>query len=153
MAKKTNKKTVKAVWGWVQETPKPTATSALKVTVEASFLPTLQKLRETHVLPENEENDALYEKYPVDIYFKWHRHFLYLCVKYKHLHPQAIAPYYEDRFVRIECHDSATFTLYYFRHTGQWHICFYNNVNAEEAEKAILEDPFFEVFGAMKRSI
>jgi hypothetical protein len=151
MAKK--KKTTKAVWGWVSTTPKPQITPTLKATVEASFQSVLQKLHEIHVLPENEENDALYEKYPIDIYYKWHKHFMYLCVKYKHLHPQAIAPYYEDRFVRIECHDSATFTLCYFRHTEQWHTLYYNNVNLETAEKAILEDPFLQVFGAMKSSI
>jgi hypothetical protein len=141
----------KSVWGWVQETPKPTMTPILKATVEAGFLSALQKLRETYVLPENEENDAMYFKYPVDIYYKWHKNYFYLCVKYKNLHPQAIEPYYEDKFVRVECHSSTNFTLSYFRHTEQWATCFYNEVDLVEAEKAILEDPFFEVFGAMAR--
>ncbi len=149
MAKK-KKTATKAVWGWVLETPKPTITPTFKATVEATFQPLLEALKIQHIKPENTENDELYDKYPTDVYLKWHKHFVYVCLTYRHTHPQAISPHYESRIVRIECHNTTSFTLSYFRHTGQWTTLYYNEINAQEAEKAILEDSFFEVFMSLK---
>lgn len=60
--------------------------------------------------------------YPVNIYTKWYRNYLYFCEKFKSEHPNRIKDEYETKFVRLERTGKDNYNFSYFRHTGQWFL-------------------------------
>jgi hypothetical protein len=58
--------------------------------------------------------------YITDIYAKWHGRYFYFCSKYCVPGPNAIKPFFEDRFARLEYIKDDTFNVAYKRHTGAW---------------------------------
>jgi hypothetical protein len=61
--------------------------------------------------------------YLIDIYCKWRGPFFYFCAKYRCPGPQALSPFFESNFARLQYAGDGRFNLAYFRHTGQfWEI-------------------------------
>ncbi|MBF0549534.1 MAG: hypothetical protein HQK60_03260 [Deltaproteobacteria bacterium] len=58
--------------------------------------------------------------YLVDIFTKWYRSYFYFCGKYCSPGPNAMVPYFETRFARMEYTGNDCFSLAYMRHTEQW---------------------------------
>jgi hypothetical protein len=62
--------------------------------------------------------------YIVDIYTKWQRSYFYFCAKYASPGPNALSPFFEVRFARLEyvggLGRQSRFNMAYMRHTGKW---------------------------------
>lgn len=80
--------------------------------------------------------------YIVDIYSKWYRNYFYFCSKYACPGPNAISPYFEAKFARLEYVGNEQFNLAYMRHTGKWWEL-YTELSLVECLKAIRDEPHF----------
>jgi hypothetical protein len=62
--------------------------------------------------------------YIVDLYTKWHRNYFYFCAKYACPGPNALSPFFDTGFARLEYSGGvgrqSRFNLSYMRHTGRW---------------------------------
>jgi len=81
--------------------------------------------------------------YLVDISTKWHGRFFYFVGKYASPGPNAISPFFESDFARLEYQKDGRFVLAYMRHTGQWWRV-YSELTIEEALKVIRQQPLFQ---------
>lgn len=81
--------------------------------------------------------------YIMEIYTKWYRHYFYFCAKYSSPGPNAITPFFETKFARLEYLSGSRFNLSFMRHTGQW-IEVYPNLSLGKCLAAIIDDPFFQ---------
>jgi hypothetical protein len=83
--------------------------------------------------------------YLVDLYTKWYRNYFYFCAKYCSPGPNALSPYFEIRFARMEyVGPGARFNLFFMRHTGQW-VEIYRRIPLDECFSAIECDPWFQL--------
>ena len=80
--------------------------------------------------------------YIVDIYSKWHSNYFYFCAKYACPGPNAISPYFEVKFARLEYVANNQFNLAYMRHTEKW-WGLYTELSLVECLKAIRDEPHF----------
>jgi hypothetical protein len=80
--------------------------------------------------------------YLVDISSKWNRNFFYFCSRHCSPGPNAISPYFDNRFARMECIGKDCFNLAYMRHTGQWNVIFFG-LTLDECLQTIKEMPHF----------
>lgn len=96
-------------------------------------------LKPKYVLPPD-ENSTL--NYIVDIYSKWYRGFFYCTSKYKVPGPNAIRPFFDSNFARLEFTGSSRFNLAYMRHTGQWNEVG-SDLSLEECLDRIVNWPHF----------
>ncbi len=80
--------------------------------------------------------------YIVDIYTRWYRHFFYFCAKYCVPGPNAIEPYFESIFARLDYVGDNRFNLSFQRHTGQW-MTIYTDLSLDECLVAVKDDPWF----------
>ena len=128
---------------WVFSPPKqgkPKVPDAVKahVTVKAN------NLIDTVLKPAHIKHPAGDERfnYIVELYSKWYRNYVYFCSKYACPSPNAISPYFEAKFARLEYGGNNRFNLSYMRHTGKW--CeIYINVSLDECLAAIRDEPHF----------
>jgi hypothetical protein len=85
---------------WVYSPPK------LKVpdSVKAELGKKATELINTVLKPEHVKPPPKNAKwnYIVDIYTKWHRNYFYFCAKYACPGPNALSPYFETGFARLE---------------------------------------------------
>ncbi len=58
--------------------------------------------------------------YLVDIHCLWRGLFFYFCSTYCSPGPNALSPFFESKFARLQYVEKRRFNLAYFRHTGQW---------------------------------
>ncbi len=128
---------------WVFSPPKqakPKLPNALKANVTAEANELIDTvLKPTHVKPPARDEHF---NYIVDIYSKWYRNYFYLCSKYACPDPNAISPYFEARFARLEYVGNERFNLAYMRHTGKW--CeIYIELSLAECLDAIRDEPHF----------
>ena len=137
MAKKKAKPKAQKVWGWVFS---PTVTETQKVAISKQFEPVIEELKKNLTpLPEPQEINHC-----VDIFSKWNKNFFYIAQKFK-TGKSSIVDYFDTGLARLEFYGEGKFNLAYFRHTGQW-FTIYQYISTEDAQKAILEDPWFDVF-------
>ncbi|MBW2342158.1 MAG: hypothetical protein JRF50_17765 [Deltaproteobacteria bacterium] len=128
---------------WVFSPPKqakPRLPNALKanMTAEANdLIDTI--LKPTHV--KHPAGDERFN-YVVDIYSKWYRNYFYFCSKYACPGPNAISPYFEARFARLEYVGNERFNLAYMRHTGKWWEI-YTELSLVECLDVIRDEPHF----------
>jgi len=80
--------------------------------------------------------------YIVDIYTKWYRSYFYFCAKYACPGPNAIAPFFETKFARLEYAGNDRFHLAFMRYTEQW-LELYRNLSLNECLKAVRDEPHF----------
>ena len=80
--------------------------------------------------------------YVVDIYSKWFRNYFYFCAKYACPGQNAISPYFESKFARLEYTGTNSFSLSYMRHTGKW-FELYAGLSLDDGLAIIKDDPHF----------
>ena len=85
---------------------------------------------------------AVVVDYIIDIYSKWYRIYFYFCAKYACPGPNAILPFFETKFARLEYIGNERFNLSYMRHTGQWWEI-YTELSLDESLDAIRDEPHF----------
>lgn len=103
--------------------PKPKVPEALKLEVEQKCNELVEAaLKPMHIKPPPKDKDF---NYPVDIYTKWHQSFFYFYVKYHCPGPNAISPYFDIGFARLEFIGDHKFNMSYMRHTEKWHEIYY----------------------------
>jgi len=79
----------------------------------------------------------------VDIVSNWRGNYFY--IKQKYATPEN--SYFEVGLARVTFLGTNSFSLAYFRHTGKWFpLWMYENISLEEAKKAVLGEPVFQVF-------
>jgi hypothetical protein len=128
---------------WIFNPPKqakPEPPNAIKATVSAEANELIETvLKPTHVKPPTGDEHF---NYIVDIYSKWYGNCFYLCSKYACPGPNAISPYFEAKFARLEYVGTGRFGLAYMRHTGKW--CeIYSELSLDECLLAIRVEPHF----------
>jgi hypothetical protein len=128
---------------WIFSPPKqakPDVIGAVKANVTAKARELIDTvLKPKHVKPPAE--DAHFN-YIVDIYSKWYRNYFYFCAKYACPGPNAISPYFEVKFARLEYVGNDQFNLAYMRHTEEWWEL-YTELSLVECLKAIRDEPHF----------
>jgi hypothetical protein len=107
---------------WVYSPTKPKVPDAVKVGVEAKAMALVNDiLKPEHVKPP--PKNAKWN-YIVDLYTKWHRNCFYFCAKYVCPGPNALSPFFDTGFARLEYSGGvgrqSRFNLSYMRHTGRW---------------------------------
>ena len=128
---------------WVFSLPKqskPKVPDAVKTNVEAKANDLIETvLKPNHIKPPSGDERF---NYIVDIYSKWYRSYFYFCAKYACPGPNAISPFFETKFARLEYVDNECFNLSYMRHTGQWWEI-YTELSLDESLDAIRDEPHF----------
>ena len=121
---------------------KPQISAGVKTTVERQAQTLIDTvLKPKHIQPP--PPDARFN-YIVDIYSKWYRHYFYFCAQYACPGPNALSPFFEAKFARLECIDGRSrFNLAYMRYTGQW-IEVYPDLSLAQGLSAIKDDPLFQ---------
>ena len=93
-------------------------TDTLKHEVESKADSLIDKVLKPKYIEPPDDNSTL--NYVVDIFSKWHGRFFYFTSKYKCPGPNAISPFFDNNFARLEFIGNSRFNLAYMRHTGQW---------------------------------
>ncbi len=128
---------------WVYCPPKPPAPKVperVKTEVQTKADQLIETvLKPKHIQPPPEDNDF---NYIVDLFSKWYRHYFYFCAKYCSPGPNAISPFFETKFARLEYVGDNRFHLSFMRHTDEW-IQLYPNVSLGECLAAVKDDPWF----------
>ena len=107
---------------WVYSPLKPKVMNVVKAELETKAA----KLINTTLKPEHVKPPPKNAKwnYIVDMYTKWHGSYFYFCAKYACPAPNAMSPYFETGFARLEYSGGvggqSRFNLSYMRHTGKW---------------------------------
>jgi len=107
---------------WVYSPPKPKVPDAVKVELKTKATELIDAvLKPEHVKPP--PKNAKWN-YIVDLYTKWHRNYFYFCAKYACPGPNALSPFFDTGFARLEYSGGvgrqSRFNMSYMRHTGRW---------------------------------
>jgi hypothetical protein len=120
--------------------PKPKVPEAVKAAVEAKARELIEiGLKPKHIKPPPED---MRFNYVVEIYAKWYRNYFYFCSKYRCPGPNAISPFFDARFARLEYLGHDRYNLSYMRHTEQWWEV-YQELSLEQCLAAIRDEPHF----------
>ncbi len=118
-----------------------TVPSEAKRVVEAKAHDLIERhLKPNHV--KSPPSDARFN-YIVDIETKWHGKYFYFSAKYHSPGPNAISPFFESKFARLEYRGKDRFTLSFARHTGEW-VQLYTGLTIDECLSSIKDEPFFQ---------
>jgi hypothetical protein len=122
--------------------PKPKVPEPVKAEVAAKAAELLNAhLKPTYIEPPP-KNPRF--NYIVDITTKWHRNYFYFCTTRACPFPDALSPFFETRFARMEyLGESGQFDLAYMRHTGQWWVI-YRGLSLDECLAAIKNEMHFQ---------
>lgn len=130
---------------WVHSPPraqKPELPGAIKAALEEKAADLVERVLKPKSIKPPPENGFL--NYLVDIYTKWYRNYLYFCAKYCSPAPNALSPYFELKFARMEyVGPGGRFNLSFMRHTGQW-VEIYRGIPLDECLRALEHDPWFQ---------
>jgi len=131
---------------WVHNSPripKPKVPDVVKATVERKSTELVDTvLKPRYIKPPPDEGHF---NYVIDIYTKWYLNYFYFCAKYCCPGPNALSPYFETNFARIEyIGTDTTFNLSFMRHTGRW-VEIYHGLSLEDCLRAIEHDPWFQL--------
>ena len=128
---------------WVYSPPKPPApkvpASVKREVQEKADQLIAAVLKPQHIKPAPTNSNF---NYLVDIYTKWYRHYFYFCAKYCSPGPNALAPYFETKFARLEYLREGRFHLSFMRYTGEW-IEIYQDITLDQCLESIRDEPFF----------
>lgn len=123
---------------WVYDpnkTVSPKASDALKRKVETeanALIDTVLKPQYIQPPPEDPQFNYL-----VNLYGKWRGGYFYFCSQYACPGPNAILPFFDDKFARLEYVGGDRFNLSFLRHTGQW-IEIYPNRSLDECRRGAI---------------
>jgi hypothetical protein len=128
-------------WGYFpKKPPKPKVPDQIKAEVAHAAEKLISgELRPTHVKPPPQEDQF---NYVVDIFTKWHGNYFYFSAKYACPGPNALSPFFDAKFARIEYAGDKRFHLSYMRHTGQW-VELYRDLPFGECLERIGQEPYF----------
>ena len=130
--------------GWVytpQRSSKPQVTEALKRDLETKANVLIESvLKPRHIKPPRKDQQF---NYIVDIYAKWRGSTFYFYSKYAVPGANAISPFFEDKFARMEYVGRDHFNLSYMRYTGKW-LEVYTGLSVDECLAAIKDDLLFQ---------
>jgi hypothetical protein len=120
--------------------PKPKVPELVKIEVKQ----VCDELVESVLKPRNIDPDLQEQRfnYIVDIFTKWYRNYFYFYAKYHSPEPNAIEPFFETKFARMEYVERDRFNLSYMRHTTKWWEV-YPDMSVDECIEAIRDDPLF----------
>ena len=111
---------------WVynpQNSPSIKVPEATKVDVENKANALIETfLKPTYFKPPPKDERF---NYLADISLKWYRNYFNFCTRYNCPGPNAITPYFDDKFARLEYVAPDRYNLSYMRHTGKWHPVYY----------------------------
>jgi hypothetical protein len=131
--------------GWYPSTEKPAAPK-VSTELKEEILQKATQFVETEFKPKYiqapPEPDEFQCNYIVDIFCKWYRHYFYFCSKYACPHENAITPFFESKFARLEYTATGQFNLSYFLHTDKWFEV-YTDLSFEQCLESIKSDPIF----------
>ena len=120
--------------------PKPKVPEDIKKDVEERAAALVEAvLKPQYIKPPPEDTDF---NYIVDIYTKWYRSYFYFGSKYHCPGPNAISPYFETNFARLEYVGEGRFIVSYMRHTGKW-VEMHRGLTVEESLAVVQDDPWF----------
>ena len=102
-----------------------------------SLVDTVLKPRHIEAPPKNKRFNYL-----VDIDTKWYRQYFYFHARYACPGPNAVSPFFDFKFARLEYVDKDRFNLSYIRHTKQWFEVG-QDLSLKQCLTAIEEDPLF----------
>ena len=120
--------------------PKSKVPDTIKVSMEAKANNLIESfLKPNHVKPPSEDERF---NYIIDIYSKWYQNYFYFCAKYACPGPNAISPFFEAKFARLEYAGNERFNLSYMRHTGKWWEI-YTELSLDESLATIRDEPHF----------
>jgi len=129
---------------WVYAPAKPKASAvpaALKADLEARARQLIDdELKPKHLKPPSADERF---NYLADIYGRWYRQYFYFCARYNSPGPNAVSPFFEAKFTRLEYTGGGHFSLSFMRHTGQW-IAIFQELSMDECLAAIRDDPMFQ---------
>ncbi len=129
--------------GWFfrpPKSPKPEVPDKIKKEVEIKALVLIESfLKPEYIKPPSEDKPF---NYMVDIYGNWYRNYFHFFARYRSPGPNAIAPFFDTKFARLEYTGNGLFNLSYMRHTGQW-LELYTGLSVDECLKEIKDDPHF----------
>lgn len=121
---------------------KPKLPGAIKAALEEKATGLVERVLKPKFIKPPPEKEPF--NYLVDIYSKWYRNYFYFCAKYCSPAPNALSPYFESKFARMEyVGPGARFNLSFMRHTGQW-VEIYQGMPLDECFSAIEYDPWFQ---------
>lgn len=128
---------------WVYSPRKPAppkVPEALKRKVEAEANALIESvLRPQYVQPPPEDPQF---NYIVNLSTKWYRSYFYFCSRYAVSGPNAIVPFFDDKFARLKYIGGDRFSLSAMRYTGQW-IEIFPDLSLDECLAAVRDDPWF----------
>ncbi len=129
------------VWFFPPEKPpKHKVPEKVKIEVETKAKELIDSfLKPNYVKTTPDDEDFIYI---VDIYANWYRNYFHFSSKYRSDSPNAISPFLETKFARLEYAGNDRFNLSYMRHTGQW-LEIYSGLSVDECLDAIKDDPHF----------
>ena len=129
------------LWVYNPQTPlMPKVPDNIKAEVEQKTLALVDGvLKPNHVKPPPPKEEW---NYIVDIYTKWYRGYFYFCAKYKVSGPNAISPFFEAKFARMEYVGDNRFNLAYIRHTEKWFEIF-TDLTIDQCLESVKDDPMF----------
>jgi hypothetical protein len=120
--------------------PKPKVPESGKIEVKQVCDELVESVLKPRNIKDHPQEDQF--NYIVDIYTKWYRNYFYFCAKYHSPGPDAIEPFFEARFARMEYVGKDRFNLSYMGHTDKW-LEVYQDMSLDECIEAISDDPFF----------
>jgi hypothetical protein len=127
-------------WVWAPAKPKAVPKD-IKDTVSAKAKQFVEMdLRHAYVRPPPKRPRW---NYIVDIFTKWHGIYFYFIARYACPGPNAISPFFEAGFARLEWLRDGHFNLAYMRHTGEWWQV-RTDITLAEALEAIRAEPIFQ---------
>lgn len=127
-------------WVWVRAKPSSVPQKVKdELNAKAAIL-VESELKPKHVKPPPPNSD---HNYIVDISTKWRGRYFYFVSTYECPGPNAISPFFDCLFARLEYQGDGRFSLAYMRHTDQWWQVF-TDLTIDEALKTIREHPLFQ---------
>jgi hypothetical protein len=136
---------VKKQKSWVYSPPKPPAPKVpanTKVTVQQKADELVDQVLKPKYIQRPPARNEFQHNYIADVYTKWYRHYFYFCAKYNVPGPNALVPFFEARFARLEYIKENRFNMAFMRYTGEW-VEVYEGLSLEQCLKAVEADPFF----------
>ncbi len=135
------RKKTRQIWTYsIDRPPKPKVPEDLKAEVTEKARKTIEELKNLHI---KEPPEGYQWNYIVDLYTKWHGSYFYFCTKYACPGPNAISPFFEQRFARMGYIGNRRFDLSYMRHTGEW-MELEHGLIVDECLRRIKEDRDYE---------
>jgi hypothetical protein len=124
------------------KTPAPKVPASVKVDVDQRA----NELVAMHLKPKHIQAPPAADEEPhnyiTDIYTKWYRHYFYFCAKYCVPGPNALVPFFEEKFARLEYIGPTAFTLSFMRYTGEW-VELHSGLSLDQCLASIKDESYF----------